>query len=184
MHEVSLGQSIRDYLTGEVVEETTYEELRQGLARLLVEEKGFPREAIRPRLVLSYQVQDRVVETTLDFGIFREGDPALLVLFCPGEVGSFIRQSVAAARLWRPPFPLVLVTDTKTAALVRVSDMERLAQGFSAVPSWEELVKALAYISPWSLQDRHRPLEERIHYGYTGYGSCCGSQCSPPEGAG
>ena len=40
MHEVSLGQSIQDYLTGENLDMTTYEDLRQGLARLLVEEKG------------------------------------------------------------------------------------------------------------------------------------------------
>ena len=41
MHEVSLGGVIADYLTGEQLERTTYEDLRQALAKFLVEERGF-----------------------------------------------------------------------------------------------------------------------------------------------
>lgn len=50
MHEVSLGATLRDYLTGQDVDHTTYEDLRQALARLLVEELGHPRGLVEPRV--------------------------------------------------------------------------------------------------------------------------------------
>lgn len=50
MHEVSLGATLRDYLTGQDVDHTTYEDLRQALARLLVEELGHPRALVEPRV--------------------------------------------------------------------------------------------------------------------------------------
>lgn len=61
MHETSLGSVLRDYLTGESIDETTYEEFRQALARLLVEEKGYPRERLRPKVPLNYADRKSVV---------------------------------------------------------------------------------------------------------------------------
>ncbi|NHZ47629.1 type I restriction endonuclease subunit R [Nitratidesulfovibrio liaohensis] len=56
MHEVSLGATLRDYLTGQDVDHTTYEDLRQALARLLVEELGHPRELVEPRVRVRFDV--------------------------------------------------------------------------------------------------------------------------------
>lgn len=54
MHETSLGETLRDYLTGESIEATTYEDLRQALARLLVEGLGYPAERVVPRLAVRF----------------------------------------------------------------------------------------------------------------------------------
>ena len=56
MHEVSLGATLRDYLTGQDVDHTTYEDLRQALARLLVEELGHPRGLVEPRVRVRFDV--------------------------------------------------------------------------------------------------------------------------------
>jgi hypothetical protein len=58
MHEVSLGATLRDYLTGQDVDHTTYEDLRQALARLLVEELGHPRGLVEPRVRVRFDVPD------------------------------------------------------------------------------------------------------------------------------
>ena len=56
MHEVSLGATLRDYLTGQDVDHTTYEDLRQALARLLVEELGHPLGLVEPRVRVRFDV--------------------------------------------------------------------------------------------------------------------------------
>ena len=56
MHEESLGNVIRDYLTGEELVETSYEEFRQALARMLVEEKGYPKDRLTPKVGVCFPV--------------------------------------------------------------------------------------------------------------------------------
>ncbi|MFP4071228.1 MAG: type I restriction endonuclease subunit R [Desulfovibrionales bacterium] len=177
MHEVSLGKTIQDYLTGEMMEETTYEELRQGIARVLVEEKGFAREDVRPRLELHLQIDDNPVVGRLDFGVFEGKKPLLLLLFCPGEVGTFLREGLAAARLLDPPFPLVAVTDTREAILAASADGQVLAQGYQALPSKEHAQELAREHGPPALSNEQRAKEARLFYAYTGYHSCCTAGC-------
>ena len=59
MHEESLGNVIRDYLTGEELVETSYEEFRQALARLLVEEKGYPKARLSPKVGVCFPVDGK-----------------------------------------------------------------------------------------------------------------------------
>ncbi|MDY7001579.1 MAG: type I restriction endonuclease subunit R, partial [Thermodesulfobacteriota bacterium] len=49
MHETSFNRTIRDYLTGEDLDETTYEEFRQALAKMLVEERGYPKDRLKSK---------------------------------------------------------------------------------------------------------------------------------------
>ncbi|MBU4192162.1 MAG: type I restriction enzyme HsdR N-terminal domain-containing protein [Proteobacteria bacterium] len=122
MHETSLGGTLRDYLSGEEIDETTFEEFRQALARLLVEEQGYPRERIRAKVKLTYCIDGEEYERPLDFVVYDEKDrPIFVVLFCAGNVGSFERETVCAARLVEGgPVPYALVTDTMNASLMDV----------------------------------------------------------------
>lgn len=180
MHEVSLGGTLRDYLTGAQVERTTYEDLRQALARMLVEERGYPAERLRPRFEISYGIDGQRHCRTVDLAALDESDrPLLLVIFCAGAPGTYQRESLAAARLAPGgPAPLVLVTDTRDAILLETAQGQSLASGMAAAPRWEQLLELAAAVEPRTLDDITRQREERILHAYTGFlKTCCGESC-------
>ncbi|KUJ96547.1 MAG: hypothetical protein PWR24_653 [Desulfonauticus sp.] len=179
MHEISLNQVITDYLTGKEIELTTYEDLRQSLAKILVEEKGYPKKQIKPKVKLKIQLKDCSYDIVLDFVVFNEeNQPMLLLAFCAGEVASFVRQYVAAARLFTPPIPLVLVTDTKEAYLVQAKDKKVLEKGYFAIPTYEEL-KVLVQKAPLpNLEAVQREKESCVAHAYFALSdSCCSRAC-------
>jgi len=182
MHEESLGTVIRDYLTGEEVQETSYEEFRQALARLLVEERGYPKDRLLPKCGVCFPVDGKDYTRMVDLtALGPDGAPLLLVIFCSGEPGSYVREALAASRLHEPPVPLVLVTDTKSAELASASDGSRLGTGMRAIPHYQDL-QALAAAHPVQpLSGEHAERERRILYAYSEMlcGGCCQAACRP-----
>lgn len=181
MHEVSLNRVITDYLSGQEIMDTTYEDLRQSLARMLVEDKKYPRECIQAKYPLDFSVNGESHSVAVDLAVFSPaGEPLLSLVFCPGEVGTFVRESVAAARIHLPsPFPLVIVTDSMELQLVETRTAEVVGQGYGAVPRWDDLA-ALAQAHPCPLPDEGRlDKERRILAAYDSLGGpCCGGECA------
>ena len=180
MHEVSLGQNIQDYLTEEELELTTYEDLRQGLARLLVEEKGYPKANLSPRVAIQFQVDDKPFSRNVDI-LVRDGQgrPALALLFCSGTPETYTREAVYAARLLpQGPAPLVIVTDSKDAKLLSAASGKVLAEGFASIPSWEQLKNLLTEHPAPDLDPTRLAREQRVFYMYSGFlEGCCGQTC-------
>ena len=180
MHEVSLGGVLRDYLTGEAVERTTYEDLRQALARMLVEEQGYPPDRLTPKVDVAYCLDGKSECRTVDLvASDADGQPLLVVVFCSGQVGSYERESVAAARLTPGgPAPLVLITDTRDALLVRTDNGHALGRGMAAVPSWQRLAALAREVGRPELAPQAREREERILHAYSGFlKTCCAESC-------
>ncbi|EGJ49947.1 type I restriction enzyme HsdR N-terminal domain-containing protein [Desulfocurvibacter africanus] len=180
MHEVSLGGTLLDYLTGEQVERTTYEDLRQALARMLVEEKGYPSDSLRPRVDIPFHIDGEQQSRTADLVAYDESDrPLLLVIFCAGAPGTYDRESVASARLIPGgPAPLVVVTDTRDAVLLETSRGRVLANGMAALPAWTDLRAKAEAVEQRPLSAEARQREERILHAYTGFlKTCCGESC-------
>ncbi|MGE4299012.1 MAG: type I restriction enzyme HsdR N-terminal domain-containing protein [Desulfovibrionaceae bacterium] len=181
MHDISLGVTLRDYLTGEEVEATTYEDLRQALARLLVEERGYPRASIVPRAPVRFPVEGREYTRLVDFAVLDEGTPLLVVLFCSGECTTYEREIVAAARLFPGgPARLAVVTDTRDAVLLAVANGERLARGMRAIPDWTALTGLAARHAPAPLDEAHLERERRILFMYSEslYDCCSRATCA------
>jgi hypothetical protein len=181
MHETSLNQTLRDYLTGEEIEATTYEDFRQALARLLVAELGYPRERLSPKVPINFPVDGQNYCRVADLVAFDgQGRPLLVVFFAAGQPGSFDREIVAAARL----FPggsvgLVLCTNTEDAVLHETATGARLAKGIQAIPRYEALpALAAAHPAPQLTKDQ-LARERRILYTYSEflYGACCHTVC-------
>lgn len=181
MHETSLGGTIVDYLTGEERDCTTYEDLRQALARYLVEEKGYERELLTSRYPVAYEVDGERLEREADIAVFSAaGELCLLLLFCAGQINTYAREARAMARLALPaPAPLAVVTDTREADLIAVRDGTVLAQGLYALPGREAMERlAQIYACP-PLDAERRGRESRILHTYTGFlKTCCGEMCS------
>lgn len=185
MHEVSLGQIIQDYLTSEDVAVTTYEDLRQGLARMLVEEKGYPKDKLKPKVPITFTIDGKPFERRIDLVVYSDhAVPLLALVFCSGTPETYTREAVYAGRLLSDgPAPLVVVTDTKDARLLRTLDGKQLAEGFHSIPDWAELL-ALAAEHPTPTLDPQRMLkEQRVFYMYSGFlEGCCVKTCTVTSG--
>jgi len=182
MHEVSLGQTISDFLTGESLEMTTYEDLRQALARLLVEEKGYPRKNLHPKVLIAYEIDGKPFSRSVDL-LARDdqGNPLLALLFCSGTPETYTREAVYAGRLLPDgPAPLVVVTDSKDARLLRTWDGKEVASGFASIPDWDQLQNLLIDHPAPTLDPDRVIREQRIFYMYSSFlEGCCGKECPP-----
>ncbi len=182
MHDVSLNTSIKDYLTGEELEATTYEDLRQAMARLLVEEKGYPKECLRPRIPVTVPIDGRNYTRLLDLVAYGDdGSPLLALLFCPGVVTTYHREALAVARLLPDgPAPLVIVTDTKEAIILEVNGGTLLGEGMLAIPDWNYMRHLAATHQCPPITEERREREKRILYAYSEslYACCGGAACA------
>lgn len=184
MHESSLGGTLRDYLTGDEIDETTFEEFRQLLARLLVEEKGYPKERLKAKVGLKYTVEGEEFERPIDYVVYDENEkPVFIIMFCAGQVGTFERETLCAGRLiGDEPVPYALVTDTMEAALMDVGTGEVIARGMDAVPDWDTLMQMVDEAEVKPLTASQRELQTRVFHTYCGFlfGTCCSESCSLP----
>lgn len=183
MHETSLGGTLADYLTGEARDCTTYEDLRQALARFLVEEKGYDKSLLRPRFVVSYFAGGAERSREADIAALSpSGQPLLLLLFCPGQIHSYARELTSMCRLALPsPCPLGVVTDMREAELISAGGGETLARGLAVLPAPRELETLAAKHALPALDPEQRDRESRILHAYTGFlKNCCGENCSLP----
>lgn len=192
MHEVSLGGMLTDYLSGESIEETTYEEFRQALAKFLVEEKGYPKQSLKAKVPLVFQIDGEDTGRHIDLVAYDEaGRPLLLVIFCAGDVGSFERETVSCARLFPGgPVPVAIASDSIGASILDTATGDCTATGVRAIPTWDEVRAIDAAIEAATgrvpLSEERRRKEERILHAYNGflYGTCCSESCRvPPKGS-
>lgn len=184
MHESSLGGTLLDYITGQEIEETTFEEFRQALARFLVEEKGYPKENIRAKVKLRYEMDGEEFERPIDYVVYDDSDrPILLVIFCAGSVGTYERETLFAARLLDGgPVPFAVTTDTNEATLLDVASGDVVEQGMRAIPDWENLLGMAQGASSEPLTSDRREKMLRIFHTYSGFlfGTCCSESCTLP----
>ncbi|MDR2487937.1 MAG: type I restriction enzyme HsdR N-terminal domain-containing protein [Desulfovibrio sp.] len=182
MHETSLNGTVADYLTGEARERTTYEDLRQALAKFLVEDRGYCASLLQPRHTVAYSVDNTPYERQADIAVFcSSGLLGMLVVFCSGQVHTYMREVMSLSRLALPyPSPLAVVTDMRAAELFAVKDGSILAEGLSALPPPETMeVLANLHAHP-PLRAGQRDKESRILHAYSGFlKSCCIENCPP-----
>ncbi|NJB67675.1 hypothetical protein GGQ74_001315 [Desulfobaculum xiamenense] len=182
MHETSLGRVVRDYLSGENVEETSYEEFRQAMARMLVEELGYPRERLGAKVGIEFSVDGTPYCRVVDIVVHDEADrPLMLVFFVPGQPGSYEREVVAAARLYPGgAVPLAVVTDTREALLIESHGGTVIETGVRAIARYDALPALVREHPARELDEAHLERERRILYAYSEfiYGSCCHT-CTP-----
>jgi hypothetical protein len=182
MHEVHLGYMIQDYLSGRDIEATTYEDIRQAIIKMLVEQKGYPRECLRPKAVISLNMDGKDYRYSVDLvAVSEQGSPLLALMFCAGEVETYTRQCLAAARLLpQGPARLAAVTDTTKALLLRVADGAQLeGMSYQALPDWKRLQDLAAEGPAYELDERKRAAEERIFFAFSELScSCSNDSCT------
>lgn len=186
MHEISLGYTVHDYVSGEQVEATTYEDIRQDIARFLVEDKGVPRENMRTKVQVLVSIDGKPYVQVVDLVIERGREEPIAVLkFCAGQVETYARQVLAAARLLpQGPARLAMVTDTRKALVLQVAGGSLLREcPYEQLPGWEELQDMMATISDYTLTEDKKAKEGRLLYALSELScSCSQESCSLPGG--
>lgn len=152
-----------DYLTGEKLPDTDDERIRQGLARMMVEEKNYPRETLRPRLRIETLFARSFVISTIELTVLFDARPFMVIRYGPGSLVSRERAAIAAARVLYPShaMPLAVVTNGLDAELLDTATGKVIGCGLSAIPDFAaagEMMARLEFHPPPGGPKREREL--------------------------
>ncbi len=176
--------TLHDYLTGEELPDTDDERFRQNLERMLVEEKGFSRDELEPRLVIETTFNKIFVRSVIDLTV-SVGTKRLFVLrYGPGSLVTREKPALAAARVLERDYciPLCVVTNGRDAELLETSSGQVLATGMESIPDRKLAGQLIEEYSCKPLEDeavRERTL--RVLNAFDLEVCCMNDSCSLPE---
>jgi len=155
--------SLNDYLTGEELTDTDDERIRQQISRLMVEERGYNREELKPRLYIETLFTRNFVKSTIDLTVELEHKQFMIIRYGPGSLVSRERSALAAARVLNDAYriPLAVVTNGRDALLLDTLTTKALDQGMRAIPDRKralEMLPSLIFLPP---QDEEKRLREK-----------------------
>jgi hypothetical protein len=153
--------------TGRTIDDTHDERYRQKIARLLVDQKGFAKEQIRPNHPLTVRAADKAACVPVTYIIEVEGRMAMLVHYGPGSLVTRHRPALAMARLAAAhPIPVVVVTNGETADVLDGASGHLLGSGWEAIPSREQLARQLRHHAWEPVPAQRARMEARIVMAY------------------
>ena len=171
-HHLILGE-LQDIITNETLQDTHDERLRQGLAELLVEKKGFLRNDIRPRWPLTLRADEKCAVITIDFGVFIDSRACMMIKYGPGSLVTRHRPALAASRmLVNYQIPVVVVTNGVDADILNGTSGKILNRGLDAIPDRTELIQLVADQTFAPIQPERVEKESRIAFAFEVDGSC------------
>jgi hypothetical protein len=172
-----------DYITGESIVDTDDERCRQQLARSLVEEKGYEKSELQPRLSIETLYGGQYVVSTIDITVAHEGKRFMILRFAPGSITTRERSAIAAARILDPDYqiPLAVVTNGRDAVLLDTYSGKIIKQGLDSIPGKEEATQMLQSLHFKPFTDEERiDRERRILNAYDIEICCVGGPCALP----
>ena len=172
-----------DYITGESIVDTDDERCRQELARLLVEEKGYNKGELEPRLSIETLYSGQYVVSTIDITVTLANRRFMILRFGPGSITTRERSAIAAARILDPvhQIPLAVVTNGRDAVLLDTYSGKIIKQGLDAIPAKKEATQMLQSLDFKPFADEERiDRERRILNAYDIEICCVGGPCALP----
>ena len=156
---------LKDYLTEEELTDTDDERIRQNLTRLMVEEKGYPRHSLLPRLRIETLFSRCFVVSTIELTVVIDAKMVMLLRYGPGSLVSRERAAIAAARVLNRQYriPLAVVTNGQDAELLETKTGKILAYGLESIPDYPSAITMqgqLEFLPP--PDDARRERELRI----------------------
>ncbi len=157
--------TLHDYLTGEELVDTDDERIRQQLSRLMVEERGYRRDELKPRLTVETLFTRNFVTSTIELTVELQHKQFMIVRYGPGSLVSRERSALAAARVLNDDYriPLAVVTNGRDAVLLDTITGKVIDQGLQAIPDRKralEILPSLIFLPPQEEEKRLR--EKRI----------------------
>ncbi|MDI6797710.1 MAG: type I restriction enzyme HsdR N-terminal domain-containing protein, partial [Desulfatibacillaceae bacterium] len=149
-------ENIIDFVTGKAIPNIGAEENRQAVERILVEEKGFPKSALKIDFPIEFSVGGAPHVSAINIMVFAKNCRPLMAVKCAaGSLGSYEREAVSAARLAAdPPVGLALVSDGKNATMLETQKGRVVSNNWQEIPDFEHSDK-------WLLQYKTPPLSPK-----------------------
>ena len=174
---------LRDYLTGEELPDTDDERFRQELARMLVEDKGYDRRELEPRLAIETTFNQIFVRSVIDLTARIEGKRLFVLRYGPGSLVTREKPAVAAARVLDPGYriPYAVVTNGRDAEFLETAHGRVLATSMAAIPDREQAgrLRAEAEFVPLA-DDSQREKALRVLNTFDLEVCCRGDSCRLP----
>jgi len=171
-HHLVLGELV-DFLTGKAIEDTHDERIRQGVARVLVDQKGYGREDIRSGDKITVSCNENKALIPLDFRILLHERTAMIVKYGPGSILTRRRPALALSRLVAPyQVPIVVITNGQDAELLSGDSGRCLGEGLDAIPVKPQLLRLIAVAGWKPLTKKQIEMASRILYAFEIDGAC------------
>ena len=171
-HHLILGKC-SDFLTGEILPDTLDERYRQQIARLLVEEKGYRKSEISPRISLRVKAGQKCAQIQIDFAVTLLDTTLMIIRFGPGSLTTRHRPTLAASRLLAPyQIPVAVVTNGQDADILDGLSGKRIGSGLKGIPTRAELLDLMKTLEPVPVSSQRAEIESRLLYAYDVDGSC------------
>jgi len=160
--------TLKDILTGKEILDTDDERFRQKIARLLIEEKGWPSGNITPGKRIETQFAGNFVVSRIDFYIEHEKTPFMIIRYGPGSIVTRERPAIAAARVLLPEMriPIAVVTNGNDASVLETKKGQKIGSGLESIPSKDEANHLLERFPPEPFPEEKREREYRILNAY------------------
>ncbi len=176
--------TLQDYLTGEDLPDTDDERFRQDLERMMVEEKGYAREDLEPRLAIETTFNKTYVLSIIDLTVSVNGKRLFVLRYGPGSLVTREKSALAAARVLDKDYciPLSIVTNGRDAELLETGTGKVIDTGLAAIPDRElagRLIKEYHCNPPVDEAERERTL--RILNVFDLQVCCRDESCSLPS---
>ncbi len=172
-----------DFINGETLVDTDDERIRQGIARLLVNDRGYDLEEIIPRLTIETLFNQTFVVSKIDFAVRIAERIFMIIRYGPGSLVTRERPAIAAARVLSSKYliPLAVVTNGRDAELLDTADKKVIATGMEAIPTREQAMAMIAGLSfrP-GLDEKAAEREKRIMNAFDLEICCAGGPCALP----
>lgn len=183
LHHIVYG-TCQDFVTGETLTDTDDERIRQGLARFLVEEKGYGKGELEMRQKIETLFAKQFVSSKIDITVHHEGKRCMILRYGAGSLVTRERSAIAAARVLDEAYriPLAVVTNGRDAELLDTKNGQVLGTGMEAIPSRQELADMYDSFEFASFDDeKKRERELRILNAFDIEVCCAGGPCALPE---
>jgi hypothetical protein len=156
-----------DFITGRQTPNVGAEENRQVVERFLVEQKGYSRQDIAVDADLELTIQGEPYRSQVDLVVTVAGRRLMVITCRAGALGSWERQTVAAARLLgNTPVPLAVVSDGRSATVIDAVTGKTIGAGMEAIPSKADALRGLASARVEVLPPERREREALIFRTY------------------
>jgi Type I restriction enzyme R protein N terminus (HSDR_N) len=157
-------EPIKDFITGQEIDNVGSEASRQIFEKFLVETKGFSKQEIRVDIPLIVQFKGEDYVSAIDLIVCCNTSPFMAITCVAGSIGSYEREILAGARLvYEFQIPFAVSTDGRNAVIMDTISGKTMGQGLDAIPTREAAQKTLTAMEKTVYSPDKRKLEMIIY---------------------
>lgn len=173
---IGTEERIFDFITGQIFIDTDDERIRQGIERLLIEEKGYSKKDIEVDREFEIVIGDEMNRSKIDLIVSVEEKIFMIIKCARGSLVSREREVLSCARIFDTyQIPFAVITNGEDAEILDTISGEVISCGLGAIPSKNQALEALGRIEFKRLPEKRIEKEKRIFLAFDAFK--CPSEC-------